>query len=187
MMTDPAVLQSLDQRMAKAIQSLKEELAGVRTGRASTSILDRVMVNAYGTETPLNQVATLNVPEPRLITVQPWDKKLIKAIEKGILESELGLNPANDGVLIRVPLPELNEERRKELVKMVQKTGEHAKVALRNVRREIMDQFKKMEKNKEISQDDLRQMEKVVQERTDQRVKEVDEVVAHKEADVMRV
>ncbi|MBF0190605.1 MAG: ribosome recycling factor [Magnetococcales bacterium] len=186
-MIDPAVLQSLDQRMAKAIHALKEELAGVRTGRATTSILDRVMVNAYGSETPLNQVATLNVPEPRLITVQPWDKKLIKAIEKGILESELGLNPANDGVLIRVPLPELNEERRKELVKMVQKTGEQAKVALRNVRREIMDQFKKMEKNKEISQDDLRQMEKVVQERTDLRVKEVDEVVAHKEADVMRV
>ncbi|MBF0212668.1 MAG: ribosome recycling factor [Magnetococcales bacterium] len=187
MMTDSALLQSLDQRMGKAILALKEDLAAVRTGRASSTLLDRVMVNAYGSDTPLNQVATVNVPEPRMISIQPWDKKLIKAIEKGILESDLGLNPSNDGVVIRVPLPELNEERRKELVKQVQKTGEQAKVALRNVRREIMDQFKKMEKNKEISQDDLRQMEKVVQERTDHRVKEVDEIVAHKEADVMRV
>ncbi|MBF0614280.1 MAG: ribosome recycling factor [Magnetococcales bacterium] len=186
-MTDSLQLQSMDQRMGKAIQALKDELAGVRTGRASTTILDRVMVHAYGSDTPLNQVATLNVPEPRLITVQPWDKKLIKVIEKAILEADLGLNPSNDGVLIRVPLPELNEERRKELVKQVQKMGEQAKVALRNVRRETMDQFKKMEKNKEISQDDLRHMEKVVQERTDLRVKEIDEVVAHKESDVMRV
>ncbi|MEO5347217.1 MAG: ribosome recycling factor [Magnetococcus sp. YQC-9] len=186
-MIDPAVMQTLEQRMGKAIVALKEELAGVRTGRASTTLLDRIMVHAYGSDTPLNQVATLNVPEPRLITIQPWDKKLIKVIEKAILESDLGLNPANDGVVIRVPLPELNEERRKELVKLVQKTGEHVKVALRNVRREAMEQYKKMEKNKEISQDDLRHLEKVVQEHTDQRVKEVDEIVAHKEADVMRV
>ncbi|WP_420904256.1 ribosome recycling factor [Candidatus Magnetaquiglobus chichijimensis] len=184
---DPAVMQTLDQRMTKTILALKEELSAVRTGRASTNLLDRIVVQAYGSETPLNQVATLNVPEPRLITIQPWDKKLIKAIEKGILESDLGLNPSNDGVLIRVPLPELNEERRKELVKMVQKTGEQTKVALRNVRREAMEMYKKQEKNKEISQDDLRHLEKVVQEHTDQRVKEVDEIVAHKEADVMRV
>ncbi|GAB0056350.1 Ribosome-recycling factor [Candidatus Magnetaquicoccaceae bacterium FCR-1] len=186
-MIDPAVMQTLDQRMTKTILALKEELSAVRTGRASTNLLDRIVVQAYGSETPLNQVATLNVPEPRLITIQPWDKKLIKAIEKGILESDLGLNPSNDGVLIRVPLPELNEERRKELVKMVQKTGEQTKVALRNVRREAMEMYKKQEKNKEISQDDLRHLEKVVQEHTDQRVKEVDEIVAHKEADVMRV
>ncbi|MBF0439114.1 MAG: ribosome recycling factor [Magnetococcales bacterium] len=186
-MIDPAILQSLDQRMIKALQALKEELSGLRTGRASTVLLEKVMVVAYGSETPLNQVATLNVPEPRMITVQPWDKKLIKSIEKAILEANLGLNPSNDGVLIRVPLPELTEERRKELVKLVYKAGEGAKVALRNVRRETMDQYKKMEKNKEISQDDLRQMEKVVQEHTDQHVKEVDEIVTHKEADVMRV
>lgn len=185
-MIDP-VLQSLDQRMIKAMQALKDELASLRTGRASTSLLDRVMVVAYGSETPLNQVASMNVPEPRMIVIQPWDKKLIKPIEKGILEANLGLNPANDGVVIRVPLPELTEERRKELVKLVYKAGEQAKVAMRNVRREIMDQYKKKEKNKEISQDDLRQMEKVVQERTDQHVKEVDEIVVHKEADVMRV
>lgn len=186
-MIDPAVMQTLDQRMTKTILALKEELSAVRTGRASTNLLDRIVVQAYGSDTPLNQVATLNVPEPRLITIQPWDKKLIKAIEKGILESDLGLNPSNDGVLIRVPLPELNEERRKDLVKMVQKTGEQTKVALRNVRREAMEMYKKQEKNKEISQDDLRHLEKVVQEHTDQRVKEVDEIVAHKEADVMRV
>ncbi len=185
-MLDP-MLKTLDQRMVKAIQSLKEELSAFRTGRASTSLLDRITVMAYGTETPLNQVASLNVPEPRLITVQPWDKQLIKVIEKAILESDLGLNPANDGVLLRVPLPELTEERRKDLVKLVYKAGEQAKVVLRNIRRDVIDQFKKMEKNKEISQDDLRQMEKVVQERTDFYVKEVDEIVSHKEADVLRV
>lgn len=182
-----AELQLLAQRMDKAKQALKEELASFRTGRASTTLLDRVMVMAYGSETPLNQVASLNVPEPRMITVQPWDKKLIKPIEKAILEANLGLNPSNDGVLLRVPLPELTEERRKDLVKLVYKAGEQAKVAMRNVRRETMDQFKKMEKNKEISQDDLRHMEKVVQERTDIHVKEVDEIVSHKEADVLRV
>ncbi|MBF0178692.1 MAG: ribosome recycling factor [Magnetococcales bacterium] len=181
------VLQALDQKMIKTVHALKEELASLRTGRASTSLLDRIMVPAYGSDTPLNQVATMNVPEPRMITIQPWDKKLIKAIEKAILESDLGLNPSNDGVVIRVPLPELTEERRKDLVKLVYKAGEHAKVAMRNVRRETMDQFKKMEKNKEISQDDLRHMEKVVQERTDRHIKEVEETVAHKEADVMRV
>ncbi|MBF0262514.1 MAG: ribosome recycling factor [Magnetococcales bacterium] len=186
-MIDPVVMQTLDQRMSKTILALKEDLSAVRTGRASTNLLDRIMVHAYGSDTPLNQVATLNVPEPRLITIQPWDKKLIKAIEKAILESDLGLNPSNDGILIRVPLPELNEERRKELVKLVQKTGEQTKVALRNVRREAMEMYKKQEKNKEISQDDLRHLEKVVQDHTDQRVKEVDEVVAHKEADVLRV
>ncbi|MBF0453508.1 MAG: ribosome recycling factor [Magnetococcales bacterium] len=180
-------LAALNQRMEKSLESLKEELASIRTGRASTSLLENLVVEVYGSPTPLNQVAALNVPEPRMITVQPWDKSTMKAIEKGIRESDLGLNPMSDGQLIRVPLPELTEERRKDLVKIVSKYGEQAKIAVRNIRRDGIDQFKKMEKNKEISQDDLRQLEKQVQEVTDAKVKLVDEAVSQKEADVMQV
>lgn len=182
-----AQLKTLKQRMEKSLESLREELSSIRTGRATTSLLDHLMVEAYGTPTPLNQVAALNVPEPRMITVQPWDKAITKAIEKCIRDSELGLNPMNDGQLIRVPLPELTEERRRDLVKIVYKYGEQGKVAVRNIRRDGIDQFKKMEKNKEISQDDLRQMEKQIQELTDANIKLVDELIAQKEVDVMHV
>jgi ribosome recycling factor len=180
-------LKTLNQRMEKSLDSLKEELSTIRTGRATTSLLENVLVEVYGTPTPINQVAALNVPEARMITVQPWDKSTLKSIEKGIRDADLGLNPMSDGVLIRVPLPELTEERRRDLVKIVNKYGEQSKIAIRNIRRDGIDQFKKMEKNKEISQDDLRQLEKDVQEVTDAKIKLVDESVTQKEADVMQV
>ncbi|MBF8273726.1 MAG: ribosome recycling factor [Magnetococcales bacterium] len=185
-MVDP-LLQSLETRMKKALGVLREELAGVRTGRASTSLLEHVMVDVYGSSMPMNQLAAVNVPESRMITVQPWDKSTTKAIEKAIMESDLGLNPMNDGELIRVPLPELTEDRRKELVKVVHKLSEQGKVAMRNIRRDGMDQAKKMEKAKKISLDELKQLEKKIQERTDHFIKDVDQAVAQKEADVMHV
>jgi ribosome recycling factor len=180
-------LTALNQRMDKSLDALKDELSTIRTGRATTSLLDNLLVDVYGSPTPINQVAALNVPEARMITVQPWDKSTIKAIEKGIRDSDLGLNPMSDGVLIRVPLPELTEERRRDLVKIVHKFGEQAKIAVRNIRRDGIDQFKKMEKSKEISQDDLRQLEKQVQEVTDAKIKLVDEAVSQKETDIMQV
>ncbi|MBF0357431.1 MAG: ribosome recycling factor [Magnetococcales bacterium] len=180
-------LKELTQRMDKSIDSLKEELSTIRTGRATTSLLENVLVEVYGSPTPINQVAALNVPEARMITVQPWDKSTIKTIEKGIRDADLGLNPMSDGVLIRVPLPELTEERRRDLVKIVHKYGEQSKVAVRNIRRDGIDQFKKQEKSKEISQDDLRQLEKQIQDITDTKIKLIEEAVAQKESDVMQV
>ncbi|MBF0155959.1 MAG: ribosome recycling factor [Magnetococcales bacterium] len=180
-------IKELSVRMHKAIATLKEELAALRTGRASTSILENVLVEAYGSKMPLNQVATLSVPDARQISVQCWDKGTLQAIERAIRDSGLGLNPLNDGGLIRVPLPELTEERRKELVKLVHKYGEQAKVAIRNIRRDGMDALKKAEKSKEISKDDLHLGEKAVQEATDECIAEVDGVVSHKEAEIMQV
>ncbi|MEO5363253.1 MAG: ribosome recycling factor [Magnetococcus sp. DMHC-8] len=182
-----ALYASLDERMKKCVAALREELTTVRTGRASVSLLDHVMVDLYGSPMPLNQVASINVPESRMLTVQPWDKKSLKAVEKALRETDLGLNPMNDGVLLRIPLPELTEERRKSLVKLTQKYGEQAKVALRNVRRDVLEQMKKMEKNKEISKDDLHVAEKKIQEHTDLFIKEVDDILAHKEADILRI
>lgn len=184
---DGNLIQSLTGRMKKAIQALKDEMGTLRTGRASTSILDNLTADAYGSPMPLSQLATLNVPEPRMITVQPWDKKMVGPIEKAIRESDLGLNPQSDGMLIRIPMPELTEERRRDIVKVVHKYGEQAKIAVRNIRRDGIDQTKKAEKNKEISQDDLRQYEKNIQDLTDRFVKEVDQAVAKKEDDVMQV
>ena len=173
--------------MKRALDALREELSAVRAGRASTAILENLTVDAYGSKMPLSQVASLNVPEPRLITVQPWDKSIMKGIEKAIRDSDLGLNPVNDGAILRVPLPELTEERRKELVKMVHKYGEQHKITVRGVRRDGVDQLRKMEKNKEISRDELRMLEKKVQEGTDLHIKEVEQVIAAKEADIMQV
>ncbi|MEO5367198.1 MAG: ribosome recycling factor [Magnetococcus sp. WYHC-3] len=175
------------QRMKKAVDVLHEELGSLRTGRASASLIEHVMVTAYGTSMPLNQMATITAPEPRMLTVQPWDKGTLVAIEKGIQEANLGLNPLRDGAVVRVPLPELTEERRKEIVKVVHKYGEQAKVAVRGVRRDVIDRMKKAEKHKEMSLDELHQHEKEVQELTDQFVKEVDDVMARKEKDVMTV
>ena len=182
-----ALFALLNERMKKCLAALKEELSTVRTGRASGSLLDHILVDVYGSPTPLNQVASINVPESRMLTVQPWDKKTLKAIEKAIRESDLGLNPLSDGTLLRIPLPELTEERRKSLVKLIQKYGEQAKVALRNVRRDALEQIKKLEKNKEISKDDLHIWEKKVQEQADLYVKEVDETLVHKEADILQI
>ena len=159
----------------------------MRTGRASVALLDDVKVDYYGTPTPLNQVGTLAVPEPRLITIQPWEKKLIPEIERAIFKSDLGLNPTSDGALVRIVIPALTEERRKEMVKLVKRMGEETKIVLRNVRRDANDGLKKMEKNKEISEDDLKRGEKEIQDLTDQYVKKVDEVVAVKEKEVMEI
>ncbi|MBF0623546.1 MAG: ribosome recycling factor [Magnetococcales bacterium] len=186
MSNDPAI-KDAQTRMKKAIAALKEELAGVRAGRASTALLEHVVVEAYGSPMPLNQVASLSAPESRLITVQPWDKGTVAAIEKAIRDAGLGLNPVKDGGLIRVPLPELTEARRKEMVKLIHKQGEHAKVAVRNIRRDAIDHLRRQEKSKAISQDDLHTHEKSVQDLTDRFIAEIDQAIAQKEKDVLEV
>jgi ribosome recycling factor len=173
--------------MDKAIDAMKKEFSRVRTGRASVSLFDDIRIDYYGTPTPLNQIGTLTVPEPRLITIQPWERKLIPEIERAILKSDLGLNPMSDGVLVRVAIPSLTEERRKEMVKQIRRMGEDAKVAIRNVRRDANEALKKLEKGKEISEDDLKRGEKDVQDLTDLYVKKTDEVLLAKEKEVMEV
>ena len=173
--------------MKKALEAFKRDLSKVRTGRASLSVLDDVRVDYYGTPTPLNQVGTMAVPEPRLITIQPWEKNLIGEIEKAILKADLGLNPSSDGQVIRLVFPPLTEERRKEMVKQVKRMGEDAKVAVRNVRRDANDTLKKLEKDKEITEDDLKRGEKEVQDVTDDYVARVDQVIAEKEKDLMEI
>lgn len=181
------VINGMSSHMDKTIDALRKEYQKVRTGRASTSLLDEIKVDFYGTPSPLNQVATLAVPEPRTITLQPWDAKMIGPIEKAIMNSNLGLTPANDGKLIRLNLPPLTEERRKEIVKQLKKQAEDAKVALRNIRRVAIDDLKKLEKDKKISEDDLKRAEKEVQDVTNSHVARVDEVLLHKEKEVMEV
>jgi ribosome recycling factor len=173
--------------MEKSIDALKKDFTRIRTGRASTSLLDDIRIDYYGTPTPLSQVATLVVPEPRLITIQPWEKKLIPDIERAILKSDLGLNPVSDGNLIRLAIPALTEERRKEMVKQLKRLGEEAKIAIRNARRDANESLKKLEKEKEISEDELKRGEKEIQELTDLFVKKTDEAVALKEAEVMEI
>ena len=180
-------LDDIERRMDGAVSALKSEFAGLRTGRASASLLEPIHVEAYGARMPLNQVGTISVPEPRMISVQVWDRSMTKAVEKAIRESDLGLNPQSDGQLIRVPLPDLSEERRAELVKVASKYAESARVAVRNVRRDGMDHLKKMEKDSEISQDDKRLYEDEIQELTDKHVKAIDEALASKEKDIMQV
>jgi ribosome recycling factor len=180
-------LDDIERRMDGAVNALKTEFAGLRTGRASASLLEPIQVEAYGSRMPLNQVGTISVPEPRMISVQVWDRSLAKAVEKAIRESDLGLNPQSDGQLIRVPLPDLSEERRAELVKVASKYAESARVAVRNVRRDGMDHLKKMEKDGDISQDDRRLYEDEIQELTDKHVKAIDEALTSKEKDIMQV
>jgi ribosome recycling factor len=177
----------LKRRMDSAVEVLKKEFAGLRTGRASPHLLDPVMVEAYGSMVPLNQVANVSVPEPRLITVQVWDKGTVKSVEKAIRDAGLGLNPAADGQNVRVPIPPLNEERRKELQKVAAKYAEQARVSVRNVRRDGMDALKKMEKDGQISQDEHRHHEKDVQAFTDETIKHLDEALAHKEKEILQV
>lgn len=181
------VIQNMKTHMEKTVESLRKEFQKVRTGRASTALLDDIRIDYYGTPTPINQLAALAVPEPRLITIQPWEAKMISVIEKGILNSGLGLTPANDGKVIRLPLPALTEERRKEIVKSLKKMGEDSKIALRNLRRDAIDELKKLEKEKHISEDDIKRGEKEIQDVTNLFVAKVDEVVAHKEKEVMEV
>ncbi len=173
--------------MVKALEAFKRELSKVRTGRASLSLLDDIRVDYYGTPTPLNQVAALAVPESRLITIQPWEKNLVGEIEKAILKSDLGLNPSSDGQLIRLAFPPLTEERRKEMVKQVKRMGEDARVAVRSCRREANDNLKQMEKDKDITEDDLKRGEKEVQDVTDDFVGRIDQVLADKEKDLMEI
>ena len=176
-----------EQRMDKSIESLKHEFASIRTGRASVALLDKIMVDYYGSPTPINQVANISVPEPRMILVAPWDKSMIGAIEKAILQSDLGLNPGNDGTAIRLTIPQLTEERRKEIVKIVHKKAEDAKVAVRNIRRDANDVLKKEEKAKTITEDDVKDGLDQIQKLTDKKIKQIDELKAVKEKDVLEV
>ncbi|WP_029917634.1 ribosome recycling factor [Pelobacter seleniigenes] len=173
--------------MDKAVKSLKRDMTKVRTGRASVSLLDDVRVEYYGVPTPLSQVATLSAPEPRLITVQPWEKNLIPEIEKALFKADLGLTPSSDGQLIRLPVPALTEERRREMVKIIKRMAEEAKISVRNARRDANDNLKMLEKEKEITEDDLKRSEKDVQQLTDQFVELIDSVVQKKEQEVMEV
>jgi ribosome recycling factor len=186
-MAEAFSLAALKDRMQKSIASLRDELAGLRTGRASASLLEPVQVEAYGSKMPLNQVATVTVPEARMLSVQVWDRTLAGAVEKAIRNSGLGLNPAAEGVVIRVPLPDLNEERRRELTKVAHNYAEQARVAVRHIRRDGMDLLKKLEKDGDISQDDGRKFVDQVQQATDAAVADVDNVLAVKEQEIMQV
>jgi ribosome recycling factor len=183
----PELKKRLTDRMERAIDALKKELASIRTGRASLAIFEGITVNYYGTPTPINQVATMSIPESRLITIQPWEPKLIQEIEKAIQKSDLGLNPTNDGKIIRIAIPPLTEERRKQIIKHVHKRVEEAKVSIRNIRREFNDEIKKLEKEKHISEDDTRKSLEEVQKLTDSYIKRADEIMVHKEAEIMEV
>lgn len=180
-------LADIKTRMQKSITSLRDELAGLRTGRASASLLEPITVEAYGSRTPLSQLATVTVPEPRMLSVQVWDRSLSMAVEKAIRDSGLGLNPMGEGQVIRVPLPELNEQRRKELAKVAHNYAEAARVAVRHIRRDGMDALKKAEKDSVLSQDDARVQTDLVQKATDAAVTEIDQVVASKEAEILQV
>lgn len=181
------VLEDLKKTMEKSIGSFKSELKKIRTGRASTALLDGIMVDYYGTPTPLNQLGTISTPESRLITIQPWDVNSIGDIEKSILKSDLGLTPQNDGKLIRITIPSLTEERRKELVKHVKNMSEDYKIALRNHRRDTNDFLKEMKKEKEISEDDFFRLQDKVQEITNDYVKKTDEIFTEKEKEIMEI
>jgi ribosome recycling factor len=181
------VVKDLKGRIEKALEDLRKDLTRIRTGRANLSMLDNVKVDYYGTPTPLSGVASLGVPEPRLITIKPWDKSVIKDIEKAINEANIGLNPMNDGEMVRLPIPPLTEERRKDIAKQVRGKGEDHKVAIRNVRREANEMLKELLKDKAISEDDLKRATEKVQKETDQGVAKVDEIIQKKEKEVMEV
>lgn len=181
------VKKSAEERMDKAISALKKELSSLRAGRATPALLDRVQVEYYGSMTPVNQLGNINTPDARTLMIQPWDKSSLSAIEKAIMKSDLGLTPANDGNIIRISIPPLTEERRAELVKMTKKSGEEAKVAIRNIRRDANDDIKKLEKAATISEDDSRRHQDDIQKVTDRFIAEVDKVLVAKEAEIMEV
>jgi ribosome recycling factor len=185
-MADPDI-SDLKRRMDGALTSLKSEFTGLRTGRASANLLDKVMVDAYGAQMPLNQVGTVNVPEPRMITVSVWDRGLVIPVQKAIREAGLGLNPGADGQLVRVPIPELSQERRTELGKIAHKYAEQARVSVRNVRRDGMEALKKLEKDGVISQDEHRHHDKEIQNLTDETIKHIDDALAAKDKEIMQV
>ena len=176
-----------EDKMKKAIDVLRKEYASLRAGRATPALLDKIAVDYYGVPTPINQLANISVPEPRSLVIQPWDKSAMPGIEKAILKSDLGLTPNNDGAVIRLTIPQLTQERRNEMVKVVKKKAEDARVAIRNVRRDANDNLKDLEKKHEISEDDFKRAQDYVQKLTDKSIKEVDQVLEHKEQEVMEV
>ena len=180
-------VQKYEQKMTKTLNGFEEELTTIRAGRANPHILDKITVDYYGVPTPINQVAGISVPEARMILIQPWDMNLLKEIEKEILKSDIGINPNNDGKVIRLNFPELNEERRKEIVKDIRKLAEEAKVAIRSIRRDAMDEAKEMQKKSEITEDDLKNEENEIQKLTDKKVEEIDSMLASKEREVMSI
>ena len=180
-------IKNYDEKMLKTSEVVKANFASVRAGRANAGVLDRISVEYYGTPTPLNQVAAISSPDPRTLVIQPWDNSLLKAIEKAIQTSDLGINPQNDGRVLRLAFPQLTEERRKELTKQVKKYGEEGKVAVRNIRRDAMDEIKKKTKKSEITEDDQKNLEKELQDLTDKRCKEIDELTAKKDKELMEI
>ena len=186
-MSDAMDLNDIKRRMEGAIQAFKHDLGGLRTGRASASLLEPITISAYGSEMPINQVANITVPESRMLSVSVWDKSMVGAVERAIRDSGLGLNPITDGTTLRIPLPELNEQRRKELAKIAHQYAEAARVAARHVRRDGMDQLKKLEKDGDISQDDSRVLSEKVQKLTDETISELDKMLSAKEAEIMQV
>jgi len=181
------VISDTKTRMAKAIEATKHEFSSLRTGRASPALLEQIRIDYYGTPTPINQMATITVPEPRLLVVQPWDRKMVKDIERGILKSELGLNPSSDGTHVRVPIPALTEERRKELVKVAHRHAEEGRVAIRNVRREAKEMIEQLEEDGDISEDDAKRGLDELQKLTDKYIADVEALLASKDKEIMEV
>lgn len=181
------IYKETEEKMTKTISSCRDELNTMRAGRANPAILDRVMVDYYGAITPINQVANVSAPEPRMIVIQPWDASIMQEIEKAIMKSDLGLNPSNDGKIIRLSIPQLTEERRKDLSKLIKKTGENSKVAIRNQRRDANDSIKKMVKSNDLNEDEAKQAEDKVQTITDKFIKEIDVMIEQKEKEIMEV
>lgn len=181
------IVKEAEDRMRKSIEAYRHELAGMKAGRATPAMLDKLRVDYYGTPTPVNQVANIDVPDSRTIVIKPWEKPMLKAIEKSILTSDLGLNPMNDGVVIRLSIPQMTQDRRKDLVKVVHKHAEDERIVIRNIRRDANDQVKKQEKDKAISEDESKRAQEEIQKITDKLIKEVDEILAHKEKEIMEV
>lgn len=181
------ILNKADEKMTKTIAALKKELGSMKAGRANPAMLDRIEAEYYGTMTPLNQLGNISVPEPRILMIQPWDKSSIKAIEKAILKSDLGLNPSNDGETIRLIIPELTEETRKNIVKNVKKAGEDSKVAIRAIRRDCNDKIKALKKDSEVSEDEIKKAEDDIQKKTDSYIKEIEKIIEAKEKEIMSI
>lgn len=181
------IIKDANNRMDKTIEALRSELAKVRTGKATTALLDSVKVDYYGVMTPVNQVGNITVLDPHTLSITPWDKSMVQVIDKAILEANLGFNPISDGTNLKIPIPALTEERRKDFVKLVKKFGEDSKVAIRNIRRDANDHLKREEKNKKMSEDELINSEDEVQKFTDQHIKQIDEILKHKEKEIMEV
>ncbi|NEZ46077.1 ribosome recycling factor [Clostridium niameyense] len=182
-----SIISKAEEKMSKTISVLRQELSSMKAGRANPAILDKIEAEYYGTLTPLNQLANISVPEARVLLIQPWDKNSLSAIEKAILKSDLGLNPSSDGSVIRLVIPELTEETRKNLVKSVKKTGEDSKVAIRSIRRECNDDLKKLKKEQEISEDEIKKSEENIQNKTDKFIKEIDNIILAKEKEILSI